>query len=654
MSRAAVFVGALLMIAVCAAARAAAPVVLVPGFDRAATAGKIEAAVGVDPKLGADAVLSGALDAAFRPTPDDATHFGRGPGVVWLRIRLRNDGDAPVSGALMVRFPYLVEVTFFTPDGGSRLVETRAGAAEPRSPRALASHFPAARFLLPARSEVAALVRLRSVGVVMAPVLVLSDAAYDRMMRRDGLLIGAALGLSAALTIYALAVWRAVREPALLAFAAFCAAAGAYGAASMGVASVWLGPLAHVDGVAVFLSASGALYAASGWFLDAFLRGARRAPKAMVLLRCVSVVGIAGMATPWLPSWCALWLFGALVGPCALAVLALTLKRWRDGAREGRDATIGWVALQSAAAFLYLRVFDITPYAPINHYLGPLSCALASLWFAWALAARMRRTEARLAELERWRTDHATFFAGMSHDLRTPLNGVIGLATLLKLRPPDAISREERDARLDQIRASGEHMLALVNRILDISKLDADAWRIQPAPCELSEIARDCVSMAAPLAERARVRLRQETHAYAAPVSGDRHALTQALMNLLSNAIKFSEPGDTVVVALHAEPGWARLSVTDQGPGIAPEEIPRVLEPYGQAGDAAHRRMGTGLGLPMARRMAELHGGALTLRSRPGRGLTAVLSLPLADCAAARALVSELADPEPTRPAARA
>jgi signal transduction histidine kinase len=216
------------------------------------------------------------------------------------------------------------------------------------------------------------------------------------------------------------------------------------------------------------------------------------------------------------------------------------------------------------------------------------------------------------------------------------------------------MTRAERDQRLDQIRASGEHMLALVERILDYSKLDAGAWRIDPTPCDLGEIARECVAMAAPLAERARVRLTTDGLDAATPLQGDRHALTQAAMNLLSNAIKFSDAGDTVKVGLRVGGDSARLSVIDEGPGIAPEDIARVMEPYGQSGDAARRRMGTGLGLPMARRMAELHGGALNLKSRLGHGTAATLSLPLACPDEAGAMVAAMVDPDLPAKAARA
>jgi signal transduction histidine kinase len=572
--------------------------------------------------------------------------------VIWLRMTLRNESDAPVSGALTVRFPHLGRIAFFTPAGGFRLIETRAGSGEPRSPRAPASHFPAARFWLAPGASSLALIRIESSGMVVTPVMLLSDAAFERMVLRDQVLFGAGLGVSAALAIYALAVWRALRDPAILAFAAFCSAAALYGAASLGMARLWLTP--DLDGVAVFLASSGALFAATAWFFDAFLRAGCKAPRARLFLRVVMILGLAAMATPWLPKGTGMILFGLLAGPGALGMLALALKRWRAGAREGRDAVIGWGAVKLSTAFIYLRVFDVTPYTPINHYLGPIACAFACLWFAAALATRLRRTQSRVAELERWRSGHAEFFAGMSHDLRTPLNGVIGLATLLKLRAPETMTRAERDQRLDQIRASGEHMLALVERVLDFSKLDAGAWRIEPGPCDLGEITRDCVAMAAPLAERAQVRLTIDGLDAAAPLEGDRHALTQALMNLLSNAIKFSDRGDTVKVVLRVGGGSARLSVIDEGPGIAPEDIARVMEPYGQSGDAARRRKGTGLGLPMARRMAELHGGGLSLKSRLGHGTAATLSLPLAYRDEAGAMVAAMIDPNLQAKAARA
>jgi PAS domain S-box-containing protein len=233
------------------------------------------------------------------------------------------------------------------------------------------------------------------------------------------------------------------------------------------------------------------------------------------------------------------------------------------------------------------------------------------------------------------------FMATMSHELRTPLNAIAGYAQLLDLEVAGPLTPQQRDY-LSRLAASGQHLLGLVNDVLDLAKLDAGRVIVARDPQRAASAAAAVLAVVLPLAEAKRVRLVDAAGAEAdAGYVGDEHRVRQVLINLLSNAIKFTPAGGTVELtcARHVEAPpaarlagggpWLAIGVRDTGIGIAPERQPSVFEPFVQA-EAGHTRRhgGTGLGLTISRRLARLMGGDLTVESAPGRGSTFTLWLP--------------------------
>ncbi len=222
------------------------------------------------------------------------------------------------------------------------------------------------------------------------------------------------------------------------------------------------------------------------------------------------------------------------------------------------------------------------------------------------------------------------FLANMSHELRTPLNAIIGFADLLKRGIAGSVQpRQEEYAGL--IQQSGEHLHKVINDILDLAKVDAGKLEIhEENGVEPSWIINECVGLMTERATAGRVRLSTEIQDHLPPFVADPTRLRQILLNLISNAIKFTEPGGSVVVAAsRRSDGGIAFEIRDTGVGMTPEEIVTALEPFGQV-DAGRTRQyeGTGLGLPLSRRLAELHGWVLDLSSRKGTGTVATLTLP--------------------------
>jgi PAS domain S-box-containing protein len=222
------------------------------------------------------------------------------------------------------------------------------------------------------------------------------------------------------------------------------------------------------------------------------------------------------------------------------------------------------------------------------------------------------------------------FLANMSHELRTPLNAIIGFSEMLKRGLAGPVQpRQVEYAGL--IQQSGEHLQHVINDILDLAKVDAGKLELREEGRLDPRWAIDaCVNLMTEYAKAGALRLSTEVEDHLPFVVADPTRLKQILLNLMSNAIKFTEPGGSVVVAVrrHSDGGIV-LEVRDTGCGMTADEIAIALEPFGQV-DASHTRQheGTGLGLPIARRLAELHGGSLHLSSTKEQGTIATLTLP--------------------------
>ncbi|MDF1722350.1 MAG: PAS domain-containing sensor histidine kinase [Minwuia sp.] len=221
----------------------------------------------------------------------------------------------------------------------------------------------------------------------------------------------------------------------------------------------------------------------------------------------------------------------------------------------------------------------------------------------------------------------SAFVANMSHELRTPLNAIIGFSTVMKSELLGPMQNAKYLGYVGDIAASGEHLLSLVNDVLDISRVEANRMDIDPEQIDLKAELRS-------LADLFRQDLQERDFELVVaadlqpPLHADRRALRQMVMNLLSNAIKFSGRGNRVVLqAARDDAGDYMITVQDSGRGIQADEIEKVMEPFGRGGDL-DVTPGTGLGLPLTRQLAELHGGRLALTSTYGEGTIVTIFLP--------------------------
>ena len=221
------------------------------------------------------------------------------------------------------------------------------------------------------------------------------------------------------------------------------------------------------------------------------------------------------------------------------------------------------------------------------------------------------------------------FMDNVTHELRTPLNSVIGFAELLKDEVPGPLNAKQAAFAAD-ILASGQRLLALVEGILEMSRLDAAVAALEGEPVEIGAVLEERVAAHREAAETRGIAVQLDVAPDAGNAELDPRALRRTLNALLDNAIKFNRDNGTVAVRARRDDGWLKIAVADTGIGIAREDLPRLFHPLVQLDAGLARKYGgIGLGLALARRLAELQGGALEVESEPGKGSTFTLRLPI-------------------------
>jgi signal transduction histidine kinase len=327
---------------------------------------------------------------------------------------------------------------------------------------------------------------------------------------------------------------------------------------------------------------------------------------------------------------------GTLVESKSAALIAQN----RSGFADSQHLFIGLAGGSVALALLLGVVLSwsvVGPVQKVNRRLAGIAAGdfseqvqVANRDELGELAANVNRMNDQLArvysELETASRHKSEFLANMSHELRTPLNAVIGFSEVLQDRLFGELNEKQAEYVAD-IHASGRHLLALINDILDLSKIEAGRMELQVSRFALSSVLENAVALARERATRQGISLGIEVDPSAGVIEADERKLKQVLFNLLTNALKFTARGGHVEVSARGAGNEVHVSVKDDGIGIAAADQARIFEEFQQVGQSQLQE-GTGLGLALSRRFVELHGGRLWVESEPGNGSTFTFTLP--------------------------
>jgi signal transduction histidine kinase len=231
-------------------------------------------------------------------------------------------------------------------------------------------------------------------------------------------------------------------------------------------------------------------------------------------------------------------------------------------------------------------------------------------------------------ELEAASQHKSQFLANMSHELRTPLNAIIGFSEVLTERMFGELN-EKQDEYLRDIYASGQHLLSLINDILDLSKIEAGRMELDLADFNLPTALDSALTLVRERAGRRGIALHLSLDEGLGQMRADERKVRQVVLNLLSNAIKFTPEGGRIEVRAEPRDRYVEVSVSDTGVGIAPDDQQAIFEEFRQVGTADKKVEGTGLGLALSRKFVELHGGKIWVHSEVGMGSTFTFTIPV-------------------------
>jgi signal transduction histidine kinase len=243
-------------------------------------------------------------------------------------------------------------------------------------------------------------------------------------------------------------------------------------------------------------------------------------------------------------------------------------------------------------------------------------------------ARLFREIEEKSRQIEAANRHKSEFLANMSHELRTPLNAIIGFSEVLHERLFGELNDKQAEYTSD-ILTSGQHLLSLINEILDLSKVEAGRMELELAPFDLPLAIDNARTFVRERAVKHGITLDIDVDDRLGEYVGDERKIKQILLNLLSNAVKFTPEGGRISITANKTNNGAEISVSDTGIGIPPAEQPTIFEEFRQVGgDYAHKKEGTGLGLTLAKKFVELHGGKIWVESEVGKGSTFTFTLP--------------------------
>jgi signal transduction histidine kinase/CheY-like chemotaxis protein len=600
-----------------------------------------------------DTVSAPAFDGEFRAHDQDVLNAGYSHSAFWLRVDLEyqpHSANDPRNWLLELAYPPLDDIQLYLPDGdGYYRLARHTGDGLPFASRELKQNNYLFRLNLQPGQPLRAYLRLKSEGSIQAPLTLWAPHAYLEGQTGRVYLLGIIYGVLLVMLFYNLFIFLSVRDISYLYYILYIASFGLYQVSvnGAGIQYFWPDNPWWANASTPFFIGSAALFGSQ--FARRFLRLAQHSLPLDRLLRVLMATAALVMLLSLCSSYAvALRLATLLALAFTVTVFASGVLAWARGMQVARYFILAWSAFLLGGLINTLMVLGYLPNLFFTMYASQIGSALEVGLLSLALADRInamkeerngilqaagQKLQALNAELARGNRLKDEFLATLTHELRTPMNGVIGSLELLQTMPLDAESALYRKTAADSARA----LLAMIDDLLALTELQAGRLRAVREPFSLSGLLDALRGSYAARAEDKGLRFAIERQPGLDEVlEGDAQKLAQCLGQLLDNAIKFTVQGG-VVLRVERDgdaPDSLRFSVSDSGIGFVTPADGSLYQHFKQLdGSLTRAHGGLGIGLALCRQLAELLGGALQHQSLPGSGSRFELSLPLASSA---------------------
>jgi len=598
-------------------------------------------------------------------------NFGFTSSVYWARFKLKNRSGMN-EWLLEIGYPQLDRIELYIQQSAQtvkisdRFIVKKAGDFFPFKEREVKHQNFIFRLPVDVNNEQIFYVRIESGSSMQIPLTVWSYQAFSENDHDGRIALGIYYGIILVMVLYNLFLFFSLRDRNYLYYVLYIISYGLTQLSLNGIAYEYLWPglpswsnksLAFLVGLLLFWLSK---------FSSSFLIIRHHAPKMDKLFSMLMGLSLLVM----LFSFTGAYQMAARVGVGLLLVfvlLAMTagIITWRKGYRPARYFVTAWFIFLFGSFLYLLRAFGLTPNNFITTYSMQIGSALEVVLLSLALADRINIIKQEKEEAQAQAIDNLhkadklkdEFLANTSHELKTPLNGIIGIAEALIDGSAGDITPAQT-SRLTMILTSGKRLLNLVNDLLDFSKLKHHDIALSKKPVDMKQITELVMILSMPMMAGKSLKLENEIGENLPLVMGDENRLQQIMHNLIGNAIKFTESGTVRITAkeLIPEPregmrenNHLEITISDTGIGIPEDKFDTIFKSFEEA-DATISRMygGTGLGLSLSKQLIELHGGTIRVESEPGKGSDFIFTLPVCGD---REEIHEL--PEPGRPLLR-